>query len=105
MRENQKDSRVRPCQYCSRAACVGPPGRLEASELVFVLANISSALLTIAVTLLADNKQVRPHVSHVVTMLQVVMFKLIYSQSIKDKSLNRMNIPNFKLHYKKDGSP
>merc|ERR1719510_1348183 len=40
-----------------RAACVGPPGRLEVSELVFVLANISSSLLTIVVTLLADNKQ------------------------------------------------
>ena len=48
------------CQTClSREVCVGPPGRLEVSELVFVLANISSSLLTIAVTLLADNKQVR----------------------------------------------
>ena len=63
MRENVKDSRVRPCHCCSRAACVGPPGRLEASELVFVLANISSALLTIAVTLLADNKQVTSYLS------------------------------------------
>lgn len=40
-----------------RAACVRPPGRLELTELVFILANISSCLLTIAVTLLANNKQ------------------------------------------------